>query len=184
MPEALVIIDIQNDYFPGGTMEVVGAEDAAQNARTLLNAYRRQGKLIVHIQHISTREGATFFLPGTSGVEIHTSVQPLADEKIVTKNSPNSFRGTELDKLLEENGIKKITFCGMMSHMCIDATVRAAFDKGYSCVVAADGCATRDLGHDGVDVPSRMVHAAYMAALGAVYAQVTSTQEIMGQLDR
>ncbi|MDH5525532.1 MAG: cysteine hydrolase [Desulfobulbaceae bacterium] len=150
MAEALVLIDIQNDYFPGGAMEVVGAQEAADKAKSLLAAFRRRKKHIVHIQHISTRPGVTFFLTDTTGVEIHDSVRPLAGEKIIIKHVPNSFRDTSLGEWLRGCGIEKIIFCGMMSHMCIDATVRAAFDKGFTCVVADDACATRDLSHGAV----------------------------------
>ena len=69
-----------------------------------------------------------------------------------------------------------------MSHMCIDATVRAAFDKGFACTVADDACATRNLSHGEIDVPSSHVHASYMAALGAVYANVTDSQTIIDQI--
>ncbi|MEN6375303.1 MAG: cysteine hydrolase family protein [Smithella sp.] len=179
MTEALIIIDIQNDYFPGGGMEVVNSEAAGLKAKFLLEAFRKQNNPIVHIRHISTREGATFLLPGTTGVEIHNCVFPLPDEKVIIKHFPNSFRDTELEKFLREKHVDKITFCGMMSHMCIDATVRAAFDKGFACTVADDACATRELSHGGVDVPSSNVHAAFMAALGTVYAQVISTGEII-----
>jgi nicotinamidase-related amidase len=182
MTEALVIIDVQKDYFPGGRMEVVNSEAAAMKARSLLEAFRKKNNPIVHIQHISTRPGATFFLPETTGVEIHESVLPRSNEKIITKHFPNSFRGTELEAFLQENNVKKIYFCGMMSHMCIDATVRAAFDKGYTCTVVDDACATRNLSHAGVDVSSQNVHAAYMAALGAVYANVTATENIIEQI--
>jgi len=182
MTKALVVIDIQNDYFPGGNMEVVNSEAAAMKARTLLDAFRNQNKLVVHVQHISTREGATFFLPGTTGAEINELVQPLDGEAVIVKNFPNSFRGTTLEDLLVDRKVTEITFCGMMSHMCIDATVRAAFDKGFACVVADDGCATRKLAHGGVEVASDNVHAAYMAALGAVYAKVIPTNEVVLQL--
>ena len=114
MSEALIIIDVQKDYFPGGRMEVVNSKEAALMAKTLLDAFRKQNKLIVHVQHISTRAGTAFFLPETMGVEIHESVLPLDGEKIITKHFPNSFRDTELEELLRENGIKKITFCGMI----------------------------------------------------------------------
>jgi len=181
MSEALVIIDIQNDYFPGGRMEVAHPEAAARNAKSLLEAFRNKNKLIVHVQHVSEREGAAFFLPGTKGVEIHESVLPTAAEKVIVKHFPNSFRATGLADFLHGNGIKDITFCGMMTHMCIDATVRAAFDLGFACTVADDACATRNLSHGGVDVPSAKVHASYMAALAAVYAKVVSSSEIIGQ---
>jgi len=177
MLEALVIIDVQRDYFPGGRMEVVNSEKAAQMAKSLLGTFRKKNKVIVHVQHISTREGSTFFLPGTNGAEIHESVFPLEGEKIITKHFPNSFRDTELEKFLHENGVKKIIFCGMMSHMCIDATVRAAFDNGFNCIVAHNACATRNLQFQGREIDSDQVHGAFMAALGAVYAQVITTEE-------
>jgi len=181
MTTALIIIDIQNDYFPDGRMEVVGANSAALNAKSLLEEFRNNNKPIVHVQHLSLREGSTFFLPGTTGVEIHKHVIPLDHEKHIIKHYPNSFRDTQLEEYLLDNGIKKIIFCGMMSHMCIDTTVRAAFDKGFSCIVADDACATRQLTHSGVDVPSSFVHAAYMAALGAVFAEILSTEQIIKQ---
>ncbi len=184
MTQALVIIDIQNDYFPGGNMELDGMEVAAKNAQRILEFFRGKNKPIFHVQHLSNNPGATFFLPGTFGAEIHKSVLPLADEKIITKHFPNSFRNTELEEFLRKNAVKKITFCGMMSHMCIDATVRAAFDKGFTCTVADDACATRSLSHGGIDVPSSKVHAAYMAALGAVYAKIISTEKIVRQIGK
>jgi len=179
MSEALVIIDIQKDYFPGGNMEVVNSENAAGNARSLLNTFRKKNKTIIHIQHVSTREGATFFLPETKGVEIHESVSPVEGEKVIIKNYPNSFIHTDLDNYLRDNGITKIIFCGMMSHMCIDATVRAAFDKGFTCIVAEDACATRNLSYGELKVPSPSVHASFMAALSAVYAKVTTSDIII-----
>ena len=184
MSNALVIIDIQKDYFPGGNMEVINSEAAASNARALLETFRSKNFPIIHVQHVSTRKGATFFLQGTKGVEIHESVNPSGDEKIIIKNFPNSFRDTDLEDFLHSHGVKRIIFCGMMSHMCIDATVRAAFDKGFSCTVAHDACATRNLSHGGVDVPSLNVHAAFMAALGAVYAKMLSSKEIIEQIKR
>ena len=130
-------------------MEVVNSEAAGLKARSLLEAFRKKNNpIIVHIRHISTREGATFFLPGTTGAEIHNCVFPLSDEKVIIKHFPNSFRDTELEEYLRKKNVDKITFCGMMSHMCIDATVRAAFDIGFTCTVADDACAARNLSHE------------------------------------
>ncbi len=183
MPEALVIIDIQKDYFPGGLMEVVNSENAAQMAKLLLAAFRKSNKSIVHVRHVSTRKGATFFLPKSKGVKIHESVAPLEGEKIITKHFPNSFRDTGLEDYLRGRSVEKIIFCGMMSHMCIDASVRAAFDKGFTCIVAADACAARSLSHNGIDVSSSNVHTSYMAALDAIYANVMSSKEIIKQIN-
>jgi nicotinamidase-related amidase len=68
---------------------------------------------------------------------------------------------------------------GAMSHMCIDATTRAAFDHGFKCTVAADACATRALEFGGRTIPARDVHAAFMAALAMPYARISSTDDIV-----
>src|SRR5512139_1958410 len=96
MTTALLIVDIQNDYFPGGAMEVAGAEAAAAQAARLLAAFRERGRPVVHMQHVSTRQGATFFLPDTPGVQIHGSVRPGPGETVFRKHFPNSFRDTPL----------------------------------------------------------------------------------------
>lgn len=182
MKTALVIVDIQKDYFPGGRMELVGALEASKSAGRLLSAFREKGLPVIHVQHIAAREGATFFIPGTKGVEIHANVAPGPDEAIIKKNYPNSFRGTELGGTLEKQGVEELVICGMMSHMCIDATVRAAFDIGYRCLVAHDACATRNLVFGGIEVPAGSVHASFMAALGQVYATLMKTDEVVSML--
>lgn len=182
MNTALVLVDIQQDYFPKGRMEVVGAVEAGRAAIKLLNHFRAKKLPVVHVQHISTRADATFFLPDTEGINFYEGVRPLAAEAVVGKHFPNSFRDTNLHEYLESQKIKELVICGMMSHMCIDATVRAAFDGGYTCIVAHDACAARNLVFNGIDIPAMHVHGAYMAALGAVYAQVMSAGEIIGIL--
>ena len=182
MNPALVLVDIQKDYFPNGRMELVGAAEAGKAAKKLLDHFREKNLPVVHIQHISTRPGATFFLPGTEGINFHESIAPLSDELVIKKNFPNSFRATPLQEQLTSRGIKALVICGMMSHMCIDTTVRAAFDKEYQCMVAHDACATRTLVFHGVEIPANYVHGAYMAALGAVFAKVLSEEEIIATL--
>jgi nicotinamidase-related amidase len=182
MDTALLLVDIQQDYFPGGRMEVVGSPEAGHAAKKILNHFREKRLTIVHIQHISVREGATFFLPDTEGINIHPDVKPLSGEAVLKKRFPNSFRETGLNDYLGSRGVQNLVVCGMMSHMCIDATVRAAFDAGYICMVAHDACATVDLSFNGMKIPSRQVHAAYMAALSAVYAKVLNAEEIIARV--
>jgi len=182
MKPALVLVDIQQDYFPNGRMECVGAVEAAQAARKLLDHFRTKHLPIVHIQHIAARAGATYLLPNTEGINFHESVTPLPHETVITKHFPNSFRDTGLLDYLLSKGLKELILCGMMSHMCIDTTTRAAFDLGYSCMVAHDACATRNLSFNGIDIPAKHVHGSYMAALGAVFAKVSSAEEIIGML--
>lgn len=177
MKQALLLIDIQNDYFDGGTMTLVHADRASENAKLLLETFRSNKLPVIHIQHIATKAGATFFLPGTFGMEIHQNVQPLADEKVVIKHFPNSFRETELLDVLREYEITHLTVAGMMTHMCIDATTRAATDLGYVCTLVGDACATRNLEINGETVKAADVHNAFLAALNVTYATVSTTKE-------
>jgi nicotinamidase-related amidase len=178
MPKALVLIDLQNDYFAGGAMELVDAEGAVTQAAMLLQSFRHNGLPIVHIQHIAKRPGATFFLPGTQGAEIHAAVSPAKDESVVVKHFPNSFRETALLELLRSAGAEELVIAGMMTHMCVDTTVRAAADFGFTCHLAGDACATRDLQFGNEQVKARDVQLAYLAALSGSFASVKLAQEL------
>lgn len=179
MKTALLIVDIQNDYFPQGKMELEGSLAAASNAARVLEAFRDSALPVIHVQHLSINPGATFFLPGTEGSEIHETVSPAPGEAIVRKHFPNSFRDTDLHARLVEMGVKRLVICGMMTHMCIDATARAAFDHGFQCTLVGDACATTGLLHQGHSVSADSVHWAFLAALNAVYANVVSVDEFL-----
>ena len=182
MKTALLLIDIQNDYFPGGKMELEGSPEASVRAKQLLGFFRQGHLPVVHIQHVSTRPGATFFLPDTDGVRIQQNVRPLETDVVFQKHYPNSFRETPLLKHLRDEGIARLVICGMMTHMCVDATTRAAADYGFECVIVQDACATRQLTHRGQSVPAALVHASFLAALDAAYGKVLTAEEIISHL--
>jgi nicotinamidase-related amidase len=170
--QALILVDIQNDYFPGGRNPLVGAEAAARVARQVLDKAREKHETVIHIQHVSVRPDATFFLPDTSGTELYPLVAPLPHELVVQKHHPNSFRETPLLGELQSRKISRLFFCGMMTHMCIDTTVRAASDLGFTCVVVGDATASKDLTHGNVTVPAAQVQAAFLAGLSGLFAKV------------
>jgi nicotinamidase-related amidase len=180
---ALILIDIQKDYFPGGKMELEGSSEAGEKARKVLDVFRERNWPLVHIQHWSVRPGATFFIPETEGVEIHPVVQPLPGEPVVTKYFPNAFRETSLLESLKKEGIEHLVIAGMMTHMCVEATTRAAFDLGFPCTVVHDACATRALSFGGTVVPAPQVQAAFLAALGSVYAKIIGAEEYISGLN-
>lgn len=182
MTTALLLIDIQNDYFPGGAMELVGSPEAGGRAAALLAAFRRQGLPVFHVQHVSTRPGATFFLPQTRGVEIHESVAPGDGEAVVRKHFPNSFRDTSLLEQLRAQQISTLVIGGMMTHMCVDTTVRAAADLGFACRLAHDACATRDLAFGGTTVAAADVQIAFIASLNGLFAKVQSVADLSAGL--
>ena len=179
MTTGLLLVDIQNDYFPGGKMELAQPEQAGLNAGKLLSAFREKAQPLFHVRHLSAQPGATFFIPGTDGSRIHTCVQPLPGEIVVEKNFPNSFRETGLEGIIREGQVSDLVICGAMSHMCIDATTRTAADLGFACTVIHDACATKSLEFAGRTIPAPDVHGAFMAALGAAYAQVLSLDDFL-----
>ncbi|MFH1082759.1 MAG: cysteine hydrolase family protein [Pseudomonadota bacterium] len=182
MSKALLLVDIQNDYFKGGAMELVSMELAAGNAEKVLSLFRRNALPIYHVQHISMGAGSTFFLLDTEGAKIHRLVLPLGGEPVIRKHFPNAFRETDLLSQLRKDNIKELVICGAMSHMCIDATVRAAFDHGFRCTVVEDACATRNLKFKDREIPASDVHSAFMAALSPIYARVVSSRQFYNSL--
>ena len=178
---ALLIIDIQNDYFPGGKHPLVNPLEAAQKAYMILQCFREQGGYHVHIQHISKKPDATFFISGDRGTDIHDSVAHFEGEPIVYKHEPNSFLNTDLFELLRGWEIKRVVITGMMTHLCVDATARAASDLGFQVIVAEDACATRDLNYRDTTIPAEYVHKAFLAALKA-YGKVMKADEIIALL--
>jgi len=181
MDTALLLIDIQNDYFPGGNMEVPGSVEASLRAREVLDFFRKRSMPVIHVRHVSVRPGATFFLPGARGAEIHENVRPLSTEALIEKNYPNSFRDTPLRAILEKQGVTRLVIAGMMTHMCVDATTRAAFDHGFGCTLVHDGCAARQLSFGGATVPAAHVQSAFLAALNGLYARVVSAGEFISR---
>lgn len=181
MKRALLVIDIQKDYFPGGKMELVGSEEASLRARELLDGFRKNGEELIHIQHIFQAPNAPFFVAGTPGVEIHPNVQPLPGERLIVKHYANSFRDTPLEQLLRERGVTDVVICGMMTSMCVDAATRAAVDLGFKASVASDACAAPDLRSGSELIPGRTVHNAFLAALGSLVARVESTRELLSR---
>jgi nicotinamidase-related amidase len=179
MSSALLIIDVQRDYFPGGGYPLPNMESASKTASKLLSHFRKQGAIIAHIWHVEKDPSATFFIPGSEGTEIHPIVAPKKSELLVEKNYPNSFRSTNLSADLSSLGINNLIICGAMSNMCIDATVRAAFDLGFECTVISDACAASDIKFRERTIPAPDVHGSFMGALAAGYANVVTLDEYL-----
>lgn len=177
---ALVLIDLQNDYFAGGKWTLHGIDDAARNAAAVLKAARENGDVVVHVHHEFLMDEPPFFAPNSEGAQIHSSVTPNEGEPTVLKHQVNAFKETNLKSVLDEKGVKQVTFVGAMSHMCIDAAARAASDFGYEVTVIEDACASRDLEFEGRTIGAEDVHSAYMSSLGFAYATVARTDEYLG----
>ncbi len=174
---ALLLIDIQNEYFDG-PLKLAGVEAAAETAAALLARARRLGAPVVHVRHRGRAGGA--FDPDAPRGQIHASVEPELGETVVEKGLPNGFAGTALAAALEGIGKRPLVVAGFMTHMCVSSTVRAALDRGLASTVAMDATATRDLPDPtgGADLPAGAVHRAALAAMADRFATVVRAADI------
>lgn len=179
---ALLLIDFQNDYFPGGKWELNNTQRAADNGAKLLAAFREKKMPVIHVRHEFKTDEAPFFTPGSQGAQIHSTVAAVNDEPVILKHSANSFKETNLKRVLETLNIENLIVAGAMSHLCIDAGVRAAADLGYNVTVAQDACATKDQTFNGTTVPAEQVHASFMAALAFAYARAEDTEVLLSEI--
>ena len=174
---ALMIIDIQNFYFPGGQLPLVHPEAAAVNARKLLDYFRAHHLPVIHVQHLPKDQAEPSPATGNEQYRIRPEVMPIPGEEVIGKHYANAFRDTDLLSYLHGQKITHLVICGMQTHMCVEAATRAAADYGFEVTVVADACATRDLSYGGVTVPAAEVHAAALAAMNGTYAKVVSTAD-------
>jgi nicotinamidase-related amidase len=165
--KALLIIDIQDFYFPGGKSALVEPEKAAINAARLLDNFRKEKLPVIHVRHNSEPGG-----------KINDLVKPLLTEKIVSKDAVNCFVRTDLLDYLKTNKIDTLVICGMQTHMCVEAATRAASDYGFNCILIHDACATKDLKFGEKIIKAEEVHNSTLSTLKN-YAKVISTEEFL-----
>ncbi len=177
---ALIIIDVQNDYFKGGACELHEPEAALCSIQKLLKHFRDDHAPVFFIQHIGSPKGSAF-VPGTHGLCIHDEIKPLIEEPVITKHYPSSFLKTTLQNQLQKADISNLVVCGMMTHMCVDTTVRAAMDYGYSTTLISDACTTKHLDWNGQTIDAVTVHNVYIGSLAGAFADVKTTEEYLSQ---
>ncbi|NIM10949.1 MAG: isochorismatase family protein [Candidatus Aminicenantes bacterium] len=165
---ALLIIDVQYFYFPGSDYALVNPEAASLNAKKLLKKFREKKSLVIHVRHNAKK-----------GAEIHENVKPIMGEKVISKNSVNSFKDTDLLKYLKEHQVKRLVICGMMTHMCVEAATRAAHDFGFECILVHDACATRALKFKDKVIGAEDVHDSTLSSLSGYYARVIDTETFL-----
>lgn len=182
MKKALLIIDVQNDYFDKGAYPLSNADTAAKNIQGVLSRFRAEGDLVVFIKHINMKENAAFFKPETVGSEIYKEIEPIEGETVIIKHTPNSFRDTGLHSFLQLQKIEELVIAGMMTQHCVDTTVRAAYDLGYSNILLCDCCATRDLVFSGETIAANIVQSTFLAALSRGFAEVMSSTEYLRKM--
>ena len=167
---ALIIVDVQEFYFPDGFNPLVEPEKASEKAGSVLNDFRDNNELIIHVKHATSKDSA-----------IYEDVYPKKGEKVITKHFANSYRETELLDFLKQNDVSEVIICGMMTHMCVEATARASADYGFKVIVLDDACATRDIVYGNDTVKASEVHLSTLGSIDRYYGKVMTTEEFLNR---
>lgn len=139
--KALLVIDIQNDYFPGGRFPLDGAEEALGHTLSAIQSAKESGAKIVAIQHL-TPPGGPFFEEGTTGADLHPSIAAaVRGNAVVTKREADSFFNTELGSLLKAADVDQIEIVGMMTQHCVTHTALSPEAAGFDVVILGEACA-------------------------------------------
>jgi nicotinamidase-related amidase len=168
---AIVVIDAQQEYVDG-LLALPEIAPALDEIGRLLARARAIGTPIIHIVHHGNPGGP--FAPDSAGAEIASPATPAPGEPVVGKRLPNAFGSTDLADRLHALKKPEIVLVGFMTHMCVEATARAAIDNGLRATVVASATATRDLPDPltGQVVPAAEVQRNALAALADRFATV------------
>ncbi|MDD5143659.1 cysteine hydrolase family protein [Methanoregula sp.] len=176
MSEALLVIDVQDEYFSGklpvtfpygSFVNILQAMDAAHAARIP----------VVVIQHSNRAAGAATFVPGTPGWELRPEIKKRPRDVLVEKSLPGSFTGTNLEAWLKEHTITSVTIAGYMTQMCCDTTARQAFHRGYTVKFLSDATGTLAITNRAGSVSAEELHRAILVTQQMRFSQVMTTQE-------
>ncbi|MFD5462358.1 isochorismatase family protein [Kitasatospora sp. NPDC127059] len=173
----LVLIDYQNTY-TRGVMELTGWREALDAAADLLARARAAGTTVIHVIN-DGGEGTPYDIRAEIG-QIHPRVAPVEGERVVVKQVPDAFVGTELGELLDAAGHQEVVIAGFMTHMCVAFTTAGAFLRGNRPTVVAGACATRPLGSGTAELTAEQIHRGALATVGDLYGVVVESAAGLG----
>lgn len=179
MSRALLLIDVQKDYFAGGKHVLPGMDGLLGSVATLIEAFRAKGEHIVFVQHVTHDVDPSLpFAPYTVGAELSDGLQPEPHDLLITKSTPNAFFQTWLDAMLRGRCVTELVIAGAMTQTCIDSTARGALDFGYAVTVASDACVAGPIHWQDKTIPQEDVQQTFLAAL-ALLMPVRSVADII-----
>lgn len=182
MKRALLVIDVQNEYFAGGSLPITYPQDSLRRITDAMDGAAEAGIPIVIIQHGSDAPEATAFKKGTRGWQIRPEVDFRKRAVVIEKSLPGAFTGTELEDWLKQNGIDTLVICGYMTQMCCDTTARQAVHLGYQVEFLSDATGTLDLSNEAGSVKAEELHRAILVTQQARFSRVLSVQDWVSSL--
>ncbi|NLE25375.1 MAG: cysteine hydrolase [Clostridiaceae bacterium] len=174
MKRALLVIDVQNEYFSGG-LPVTYPQGSINNIFKVIEAAKQNGVLVIAIQHTAPQADSKTFVKGSLGWELHEGIKNIGYDYLIEKNLPGSFTGTNLEAILKENKIDTVVISGYMTQMCCDTTARQALHLGLSVEFLSDSTGTLDITNYAGKVTAEELHRCILVTQAMKFSKVIST---------
>ncbi|HEU5380117.1 MAG TPA: cysteine hydrolase family protein [Ktedonobacteraceae bacterium] len=176
MKRALLVIDVQNEYF-SGAMPVTYPADSLEHITQAMDAASEINMPIVVIQHAQAREEGKTFCKGSQTWELHPEIAKRTYDVLIEKNLPGSFTGTHLETWLREHDIDSVVISGYMTQMCCDTTARQAAHLGFNVEFLSDATGTLAFNNSAGEVSAQDLHQHILVVQQSGFSRVMSTAE-------
>ena len=180
MNRALLVIDVQNEYFTGA----LPITHPAGHLDQILNAMdAAEGRVpTIVVQHGFTDPDKPFFQKGTTGWELHPAIKSRPHDLLIEKTLPGSYTGTQLEEWLRDHNIETVAIAGYMTHMCCDTTARQAVHLGLTVEFLRDATGTLALSNTAGDVTAEELHRSILCAQQMMLSEVLDVQSWANRL--
>jgi nicotinamidase-related amidase len=176
MKRALLVIDVQNEYFTG-KLPVSYPQGSLEQITRAMSAAHELGIPIVLIQHSAPQPDSATFRRGSNAWELHPAVAQLPHTVLIEKSLPGSFTGTELEPWLHDHEIDTVVISGYMTQMCCDTTARQASHLGFGVEFLSDATGTLAFKNSAGEITDEELHRAILVTQQIRFSQVLSTTE-------
>jgi nicotinamidase-related amidase len=182
MKRALLVIDVQNEYFEGGLLPVTYPVTHFENLLRVMEGATAAGVPVVVVQHTFVAPDMPFFKRGTPGWDLHPEVASRPRDHWVEKELPGSFTGTGLEEWLRQRGIDTVTVAGYMTHMCCDTTARQALHRGLKAEFLSDATGTLAVKNSAGEVSAEELHRSTLCAQQMMISEVLDSERWLARL--
>lgn len=181
MKSALLVIDVQNEYFTG-KLPVTYPAGSLDNIIRAIKAARKKNIPVIAVQHSSPSMDAATFRKGTEEWKLHSKIEEAGYDHLIEKNLPGSFTGTDLEAWLRERDIDTVVITGYMTQMCCDTTARQAVHLGFSVKFLSDATGTLQISNYAGMVKAEELHRAILVTQAMRFSKVLTTEEWVKEL--
>jgi nicotinamidase-related amidase len=176
MKRALLVIDVQNEYFTG-KLPVSYPKDSLSKIINIMEAASESKIPVILVQHSALQKDASTFVKGSKEWELHDQIKGKKFNYLIEKNLPGSFTNTKLESILRDNKVDTVVICGYMSQMCCDTTSRQAVHLGFSVEFLSDATGTLDISNYAGSVTAEELHRAVLVTQAMRFSKVVSSDE-------